>query len=54
MLCYRDRTFCRYYKDCSDGNSCLSALTQEEIEMASRIGLPISQYTNKPDCFKEV
>lgn len=53
MICYRDRTFCGFYKNCLIGDLCLSALTQEEIEQASRIGLPIAQYIDRPDCFKE-
>lgn len=53
-MCYRDRTFCKFYKNCMAGNVCLSALTNDVIEQASRIGLPISQYTNKPECFKEI
>ena len=27
MICYRDMTFCTFYKSCKDGESCERALT---------------------------
>ena len=53
MLCYKDRTFCPYWKRCKNGDSCERALTDEVIENAKRICLAIAQYGDKPDCFSD-
>ena len=53
MLVYRDRTFCDFYKDCACGYNCNRALTDQVKKGAKKIGLPISLYANKPDCFEE-
>ncbi len=53
MLCYRDRTFCPFSESCKLGSECHSALTKEVEEGANRIGLPIAQFVNKPQCYKQ-
>jgi hypothetical protein len=53
MLCYRDRTFCRFWKDCKRGDVCIRKLTDEVIDKATAISLPICEYNEKPDCFIE-
>jgi len=62
MICYRDTTFCTFWKDCKDGNDCTRALTEEVKEQAARwwkdwnlpeIGPPICQFAAKPDCWTE-
>ena len=59
MLCYRDMTFCTYYKDCVDAGECPRPLTPEVQAAAdkwwesfkSEGGAPFSMFTNKPDCW---
>jgi len=53
MLCYRDRTFCNDVT-CKKFNTCKTALTTEISNGAIRIGLPIAQYTDRLECYKEV
>jgi hypothetical protein len=52
-LCYRDMTFCPYWRDCADAAECHRPLTDEVAEAAKRFGLPISQFSQKPPCWKE-
>lgn len=52
MLCYRDMTFCSYYKECKVGENCFRALT-DEILRAELFDLPICKFAEKPNCFKE-
>ena len=56
MICYKDITFCSFYKECKDGDKCKKALTPKIVEDAKKwwgsSGAPISLYINKPDCFK--
>lgn len=57
MLCYKDRTFCRFYIDCKYGKQCERALTID-IKTAARKwwgkdNAPISQFLDRPDCWKE-
>jgi hypothetical protein len=51
MICYRDMTFCRFYKECLTGKECGRALTKEVETKASKIGLPICQFIDKPECY---
>lgn len=51
MICYKDRTYCQYYTLCKNYDNC-NALTLEVKEAADDFGLPISQFNDKPDCFK--
>jgi len=58
MLCYMDKTFCTFYKDCDDGAGCIDALTDkvsfDAEKWARRYGLsvvPIAQYAEEPECF---
>ncbi len=55
MICYKDKTFCPFYKNCKSGNNCIDALTPA-VESAARRwwggdGAPISMEANKPQCF---
>jgi hypothetical protein len=62
MICYRDKTFCTYYRDCIHGNGCGCALTREIWDSAQdwwtnfmrdlkqHGKAPICQYAEKPDC----
>ena len=57
MMCYRDKTFCDYYKECHEGKKCPDALTEKVIAEADKWwgkrGAPICQFAEKPECFKE-
>ena len=50
MICYKDKTFCEYYKNC-DAIDCDRALTEEVVQKAEAVGLPISMFIEKPVCF---
>jgi len=54
MECYRDIKFCDYHKECRFGEHCHRALTQKVRDKAAEIGLDICQYSEKPECFKEI
>ncbi len=53
MLCYRDMTFCGYYEDCRKGKTCHRALTIAVRNAAQSNHLPICQFGEHPDCYKE-
>jgi hypothetical protein len=54
MICYKDKTFCREYKTCSNGEVCSRALTEEVTKDAVSAGLPVCQYADKPECYKGI
>ena len=57
MICYRDMTFCSFWRECAQDRhqqgACGRALTPEVEKRAKEIGLPISRFMDKPDCFEE-
>lgn len=55
MMCYKDMTFCNFYKECSKGGKCEIALTDKVIEAARRWmkDPPICVFKDKPECFEE-
>lgn len=57
MICYKDKTYCGYYKFCQDGNLCHRALTPE-VRAAAIVWMgkdaPICVYWERPDCYREV
>lgn len=58
MLCYKDRTFCTFYKDCKNQEECVRPLTDKvRSEAMSWWGSddpPIMVFTEKPDCHKKI
>jgi len=52
MICYRDMTFCSFYKSCAKANKCGRKLDEQVKVGAKKIGLPIAQFVNQPECFK--
>ena len=54
MICYRDMTFCPFWRECSDGFDCPRALLPRDVARAEEKGLAISQYADRPDCWREV
>lgn len=51
MICYKDMTFCPYFRECIDGDECFRALHDDIIQECTRLGLSISQFIEKPECF---
>ena len=52
MLCYRDRTFCKF-NDCQHFGICDRAFTEHHQEKSKAFGLPVSFLVNKPYCFEK-
>lgn len=53
MICYRDMTFCSYYKECVNGDECGRALDESVVVGAKAIGLFIMQFSSNPECYVE-
>jgi hypothetical protein len=51
MITYRDTCFCSYL-DCAH-ETCRRRLTDSVKQAAELLRLPICQFAEKPDCFKE-
>lgn len=55
MMCYKDKTFCPFWRLCKNGYKCDRALTDKVIAGAEKWwgkpGAPICQYAEFPDCF---
>ena len=51
MICYKDMTYCSFYKECAV--ECHRALTPEIRKEAVDFGLLICMFMEKPDCFKQ-
>lgn len=58
MICYKDMTFCPFYKSCKISRDCSRPLTPEVIRLAKHWwggeDAPICQFTEKPDCFESI
>lgn len=52
MMCYRDRTYCDFYRDCADGGSCSRALTPGVQQMAEDAEMWVCRYTDRPSCYR--
>ena len=57
MICYKDKTFCSFYKTCSKGDSCHRALTPkielDAIKWWGSESASIAIFVDKPDCYEE-
>ena len=51
MLCYKDREFCTFWRECKHGASCDRALTPQVSENAKKAGLYIAVGMEKRSCF---
>ncbi len=51
MLCYRDMTFCPFWKDCGAGQHCPRAQTDVHVRRAEELKLPFCLFVDKPKCF---
>jgi len=64
MICYKDKTFCTFYKECKFGDECDRALTPEvehdaelwwnDSEGISESSTPICIYSDEPKCFEKI
>lgn len=54
MICYKDRTFCSFYHLCRDGYLCPRAFTEGEKKRSIVLGLPVSLFMDKPECFRSI
>lgn len=58
MMCFRDMTFCEFYKDCAKANECHRPLTPKVKKDAEKWAFkffkdgmaPIAVFLDKPDC----
>lgn len=53
MLCYKDKTFCPYFKSCKHGSNCDRALTDEVLDKIEESGLYYAQFGSEPECYEE-
>lgn len=51
MISYRDMTFCPFWKDCKSAYMCHRPLTHDVSMKAKEVGLPVSMYATKPECW---
>lgn len=53
MICYKDKTFCRFYLMCKNGYNCDRALTPDVKAIAEEWmeNAPIAVFADYPDCF---
>jgi len=51
MICYKDMTLCTFYTECTRRLLCSRALTPGIIKEAEELGLLVSQFTKKSECF---
>lgn len=58
MICYKDMTFCSFYKVCKKGKECDRALTKEVREKAIKwwgsTNAPIAMFGEQPKCMEEI
>ena len=56
-MTYRDMTFCKYYKECTEGKDCFRALTPTVVKEARKwwgeYEAPVCMFAEHPDCFKQ-
>jgi len=57
MICYKDMTFCTFYKKCTEGDKCFRSLTPDVRKNAAKwwgnSEVPIAVFADKPECFKK-
>lgn len=54
MLCYRDMTFCPYWKTCKDGMNCFRKADKKLATKAKEFGLPLCLWATKPECYIKI
>lgn len=57
MICYQDKTWCEFYKDCFFERSCSNKLTpqirRDAVKWWGSPEAPIMVHADKPKCFKQ-
>lgn len=51
MLCYRDKTYCTFWRKCKHGSNCHRKLDKGVAISAKKVNMPICRFIDKPDCF---
>ena len=54
MICYKDMTFCDYWRDCGKNLDCHRKLTDYVKDKAKKYDLPICEFSDKPDCWEKI
>lgn len=56
-MCFRDMTFCTFYKDCANAGTCHRPLTPEVSQAAEKRwggkDAPIAQFISQPACHEK-
>ena len=53
-MCYKDKTFCGFYKTCSNAKDCNRCLTDEIKLKAQAAHLDICQFAEEPECYSKI
>lgn len=53
MAFYHDMVLCAYHVDCARGQTCPKAFTEYHQVKAEEGKLPVSTYSEKPECYIE-
>lgn len=53
MICYKDMTFCGFWKECKGGQSCERALKDTVLIEARKLNLLVARFMIYPNCFKQ-
>ena len=58
MMCFKDITFCSFYKLCTDGSKCHRALTHDvkvaAVKWWGNDDAPISLFVDPPECMTKI
>ncbi len=53
-MVYRDQTFCPFWKECKNGDTCFRAFKPKDEEYVKKNNELVSWFMDKPDCFVEI
>ena len=53
MMCYKDITFCAFWRTCAKGGECPRKLSSAVVADADAKELPIAQFSSLPDCYQD-
>ena len=52
MLCYRDMTFCDFWRTCLNAEGCSRKLTEKARMAAAEMNIPLCTYVSPPkECY---
>ena len=52
-MCYKDMTFCKFYENCKDKETCERVLTNKDKSIILTYEIPVCYFMERPECFKE-